>query len=152
MRLGQHQVDLDRGVVSRNNEEIHISPRAAAVLADLIQADGEVVLTEDLIERHWRAEVTTPNSVHKTINELRAAFDDDAKNSRYIETIPKKGYRLHAHKRQNRFTPSGWRRSLRWQLLVAVFGALVAGIWLHSIIGQSSSDFRSFPSLPVICR
>jgi DNA-binding winged helix-turn-helix (wHTH) protein/tetratricopeptide (TPR) repeat protein len=152
MRLGEHKIDLDRGIVSRKTEEIHISPRAAAVLADLIHAEGKVVLTEDLIERHWRAEVTTPNSVHKAINELRAALRDDAKNPQYIETIPKRGYRLRINRPPEEVVAHSQHRKPRWQIPLLMIGMLSAGlvaVWLRAPSPESDADFRGAVPTPI---
>jgi transcriptional activator of cad operon len=94
IRLDDCVLDLERGVIRRGSDENHISPRAIEVLRDLVTAHGEVVLTDKLLEHHWRAEVSPPNAVHKVITELRHALGDDPREPRFIETIPKRGYRL----------------------------------------------------------
>ena len=128
MEIGDSTVDLERGLIARAGAETHISPLAASVLQDLIEARGEVVATEDLIDRHWRTEVTTPNAVHKVVNELRRALGDDAREGKYIETIPKRGYRLSAPNNDRPQTEPG-RRLRTVGLALLAISVISLGVW-----------------------
>lgn len=64
------------------------------VLIYLAQRPGEVVTHEQLLDEFWRGAISSPNAVHKVITELRRALESDAQQIKYIETIPKRGYRL----------------------------------------------------------
>ena len=65
-----------------------------AVLEQLCRHAGDVVNAERLLQSCWPGETLGDNPVHKSIAALRQAFGDSARESRYIETIRKQGYRL----------------------------------------------------------
>ena len=60
----------------------------------LCEAGGDVVSQEQLIDGVWQGRALSENSVAVVIGQLRKALDDDAREPRLIETIPKRGYRL----------------------------------------------------------
>ena len=64
---------------------------ALVLLAD---RGGEVVSKDELIDGVWEGRIISEGTLTNTIAELRGALGDDARNPRYIETIPKRGYRL----------------------------------------------------------
>jgi len=79
--------ELPEGVVK-------IPPRSMDVLMMLIEHAGEVVSSEELLDRFWAASVTSDHAVHKVIASLRSALGDSASEPRYIKTLPKRGYML----------------------------------------------------------
>jgi DNA-binding winged helix-turn-helix (wHTH) protein/tetratricopeptide (TPR) repeat protein len=92
--VGDCLVHMDSGLVVRGDDQATVTPRSLAVLAYLIEHANDVVLTADLLARFWRGEITPKNAAHKSITELRLALGDAPKRPTYIETIPKRGYRL----------------------------------------------------------
>ena len=64
------------------------------VLVCLAEQQGEVVSKEQLIHTVWADTFVTDHVLTHSISELRRAFEDDAKQPRVIETVPKGGYRL----------------------------------------------------------
>jgi DNA-binding winged helix-turn-helix (wHTH) protein len=78
-----------------NDQEIkRLSPRAMEVLISLAQHFNEVLSIDDLLDLVWHDVIVGPNAVQKCINELRRALGDPARNPRFIQTIPKRGYKL----------------------------------------------------------
>lgn len=73
---------------------VQLTPKAAAVLACLVRRRGEVVSIETFLEEVWPGVHVTPDLVREYISDLRAAFHDDARAPRYIETVRGKGFRL----------------------------------------------------------
>ena len=65
-----------------------------AVLVELAAAKGAVVSKDALIDSVWNGSIISDHSVANAISDLRRALGDDTRNPRYIETIPKRGYRL----------------------------------------------------------
>ena len=72
----------------------HIKPRAMDVLVHLLQSPNEVISNDELLDRYWTKHTAEPRKIAKQINQIRRALDDDARNPFYIETIPKRGYRV----------------------------------------------------------
>ena len=73
---------------------VRVRPRAMDILVHLRARAPEVVGADELIERFWAHTYAGDAAVHHVIAELRKALRDDSKQPRYIETIPKRGYRL----------------------------------------------------------
>jgi len=73
---------------------MRLSPRAMRVLILLARHWGTVVSRAQILDDVWPGRVVVDESVTQIISELRKAFADDRKSPRYIETIPKAGYRL----------------------------------------------------------
>src|SRR5512138_1158815 len=94
LRVGEHVVDIGALRVVTRPEHPRLTSKAAAVLVELVRHAGDTVTRERLLDRVWADRVTTPDVLTQAIKELRRAFADDAKQPRYIETIPKVGYRL----------------------------------------------------------
>jgi DNA-binding winged helix-turn-helix (wHTH) protein len=75
-------------------ERILLTPKAFAVLTHLVEHAGRLVTHNELLETVWPDTVVEPQSVKKHILEVRTALGDRPKNSLFIETIPKRGYRF----------------------------------------------------------
>lgn len=93
-RLGQWHVLPDRRLMISADGEVRVRPRAMDVLVLLASRPGEVVTRDDFARGVWAPAVVTDNSLNCCIAELRRALDDTSSNPGYIETIPRRGYRL----------------------------------------------------------
>jgi len=94
LRIGEHVLDAGTLRLTTRPDYPRLTSKAVAVLLQLVRDHGNTVTREQLLDRVWTDRVTTPDVLTQAIKELRRAFADDAKPSRYIETIPKVGYRL----------------------------------------------------------
>jgi serine/threonine-protein kinase len=83
-----------QNTISRRGTTVHLEPKVMEVLACLAQQAGQTVSKGTLFESVWRGTVVTDDVLTRCIVELRRAFDDDAREPRIIQTIPKRGYRL----------------------------------------------------------
>ena len=83
---------LDR--ITRGDEIVLLRPRVMDLLLCLVDAPETVVSKRQLIDRVWRTEFVTDNALTHAVTELRKKLGDDAENPTYIETIPRRGYRL----------------------------------------------------------
>jgi TolB-like protein/DNA-binding winged helix-turn-helix (wHTH) protein len=92
--LGEFNVRPQLGVISTNGNEIHVEPKVMEVLVCLAGQAGEVVPKEKLLQTVWADTFVTEHVLKVTVSELRKALGDDAKHPRFIQTIPKQGYRL----------------------------------------------------------
>ncbi len=82
------------------NETTRVEPKAMRVLMLLASHAGHVVSREELEDVVWANMVVGPDALTNTVIKLRRALGDEAKNARFIETIPKTGYRLIAPVRE----------------------------------------------------
>jgi len=73
---------------------ILLTPKAFAVLAYMVEHAGRLVTPDELLEAAWSGRVIEPQAVRKHILEVRAALGDRPKNSLFIETLPRRGYRF----------------------------------------------------------
>ncbi|HSF19623.1 MAG TPA: winged helix-turn-helix domain-containing protein [Vicinamibacteria bacterium] len=80
--------------LARGSIPQRITPKAMEVLLVLGARAGEVVTREDLLTSVWPNVHVQEEILTRAVADLRKAFDDDRKEPRYIETIPKRGYRL----------------------------------------------------------
>ncbi|HIP77028.1 MAG TPA: hypothetical protein EYH07_00985, partial [Kiloniellaceae bacterium] len=93
-QIGDWSIDPASRRITQGDKTQRISPKSALVLTVLAEAEGRVVSRDDLLDRVW-PEVTVGEEVlTQAIAELRRAFRDSARAPRYIETVPKAGYRL----------------------------------------------------------
>jgi DNA-binding winged helix-turn-helix (wHTH) protein len=96
-RLGDWRVDASLNQIVRESDPddvVRIEPKAMEVLAYLAERPGEVVDKESVIRDVWNGAFVTNEVLTNAIWELRRALGDDARSSIFIQTIPKRGYRL----------------------------------------------------------
>ena len=92
--VGEFVVEPRLNRISRGSEHHTVRPQAMDLLVYLALRKGQVVSADKLIDDVWDGVTVSSGSVYNCINELRAAFGDDPHNPVYLETIPKRGYRL----------------------------------------------------------
>jgi len=124
MRFGEFTVDLPAGEVRRNGTKVRLQELPFRVLAELASRPGEVVTREELRARLWDAStfVDAEAGLNTAIAKLREALGDSADAPRFVETIPKRGYRFIA---EVHGPSSTVRRSQRFMAVgFAVLGTL----------------------------
>ena len=96
LRFGVFEVDLRAGEVRKQGARIRLQEQPFHVLTLLLQRPGEVVTREELRSAIWQSDtfVDFDNGMNTSINKLREALGDSADNPRFIETLPKRGYRF----------------------------------------------------------
>ncbi len=94
--VGDWQVQPALNSVSKGAQTIRLEPKVMQVLVYLVEHAGEVVNKEELIRAVWADTFVTDQALTTAIYQLRQAFGEGARGSRYIQTIPKGGYRLTA--------------------------------------------------------
>ena len=92
LRFDRYVLDLDRGCLLLDGNEIALRPKTFAVLHYLIENSGRLVSKDDLFAAVWPNLVITDDALVQSIGELRRALGDDG--SRLIRTIPRRGYRF----------------------------------------------------------
>ena len=94
-RIGEsHHVEPSLNSVTGPAGTVRLEPKVMQVLVLLAAHAGQVVAKERLMATVWPDAFVTDDVLTRAISELRRVFGDDAKESRFIQTIPKSGYRL----------------------------------------------------------
>src|SRR5262249_37112264 len=73
---------------------VQVEPKVMEVLVCLARRAGRVVTKDDLVREVWEGRFVSDDVVWRSVRELRRALGDEARDPRFIETIPKRGYRL----------------------------------------------------------
>jgi TolB-like protein/DNA-binding winged helix-turn-helix (wHTH) protein/Tfp pilus assembly protein PilF len=96
VRFGTYEVSLKSGEVRKAGVRIRVQQQPMKLLELLLERPGEVVTREELRGRVWPDESfgDFDQAVNIAIAKLRSALGDSAENPRYIETLPKRGYRF----------------------------------------------------------
>jgi DNA-binding winged helix-turn-helix (wHTH) protein/Tol biopolymer transport system component len=96
LRVGEIEIDLRCGELRRNGDKIKLQERPFQVLTALIERPGEVVTRQEMQQKLWPTETfgDFEHSINTAVKKLREALGDDAENPRFIETLPRRGYRL----------------------------------------------------------
>ena len=93
-RLGSTVVDPKTGIVERLDQSVHVTPKAMEILLALAENAGELVDRETLIAAGWGGGSNHEEALTRVIAELRHALDDHHDHPEFIQTIPRRGYRL----------------------------------------------------------
>ena len=94
-RFGTFELDLKRAGLRRDGVTVRLQDQPFRLLTYLVGRAGEIVTREELREHLWPAEfVDFDHSLNTAIRKLRAALDDSADEPRYLETLPRRGYRF----------------------------------------------------------
>jgi DNA-binding winged helix-turn-helix (wHTH) protein len=95
-RFGPFELDAPRGRLFRGATRVQLSDPQVAILLQLISHVGEVVSKHALATAAWRDAAVTDNSLDQAISRLRKALGTGQDGTRYIETVPNRGYRFTA--------------------------------------------------------
>jgi DNA-binding winged helix-turn-helix (wHTH) protein len=95
-KFGLYEADLQSGELFRGGQKLRMQEQPFQVLVALLECPGEVVTREQLRQRLWPSDtfVDFDHSLNTAINKLRDALGDGAANPRFIETLPRRGYRF----------------------------------------------------------
>jgi adenylate cyclase len=93
-RVGPWLVAPGLNSISREGTTVRLEPKVMEVLVCLAQHPGETLPKETIFHTVWSSTFVTDDVLTHSISELRRAFQDDAREPRIIQTIPKRGYRL----------------------------------------------------------
>jgi TolB-like protein/Flp pilus assembly protein TadD len=96
LRFGMFTVDLTVGELRRRRHRVRLQEQPFQVLALLLACPGELVTREELRNKLWAADtfVDFDHGLNIAINKLREALGDSAEKPRFIETLPRRGYRF----------------------------------------------------------
>jgi len=96
LRFGVFEVDLRAGELRKHGVRLRVQEQPFQVLAMLLERPGQTVTREELRNRLWTAEtfVDFDHGVNKAVNRIRDLLGDSATSPRFVETVPRRGYRF----------------------------------------------------------
>ncbi len=96
IRFGVYELDFQSTELRKHGIRVRLQDQPFQVLAHLLERPGQLVTREELKKRIWSEDtfVDFDQSLNKAVNRLREALNDDASRPRYVETIPRRGYRF----------------------------------------------------------
>src|SRR5476651_1544126 len=96
IRFGLFEVDIGRGALTRHGVRLRIQEQPFRILELLLRQNGEIVTREQLRLALWPegTHVNFDGSLNAALKKLRSTLQDDADNPRFIETVPRQGYRF----------------------------------------------------------
>jgi TolB-like protein/DNA-binding winged helix-turn-helix (wHTH) protein/Tfp pilus assembly protein PilF len=139
-QFGEFEADLRSRELRRNRTSVRLPHQSFEVLAMLLEHSGELVTREDIRKRLWPGDtfVDFDHGLNNAVNRLREALGDSAEAPRFVETLPRRGYRFIAEvRRPNRrpdrtsppteltFVPPAKRRIGRLMLTAALIGFVI---------------------------
>ena len=94
--FGAYELDLQAGVLRKDGIRLRCQEQPLQVLAALAERPGELVTREELRRRVWPQDtfVDFDHALNTAVKKIRATLNDDADAPRYIETVPRRGYRF----------------------------------------------------------
>jgi eukaryotic-like serine/threonine-protein kinase len=95
-RFGLFEVDLENALLTRKGVRVRLQEQPFRILAMLLERPGQIVTREELRQELWPTGtyVDFDGSLNAALKRLRSALDDQADNPRFIETVPRRGYRF----------------------------------------------------------
>jgi transcriptional activator of cad operon len=94
LQVGDWRIDPQLGQMTRGTDNVRLDARALRLLMYLANRAGETVSIEELLDQVWSGVVVTQDSVYQAVTALRRLLGDDARQPKYIVTVPRLGYRL----------------------------------------------------------
>jgi TolB-like protein/DNA-binding winged helix-turn-helix (wHTH) protein/Flp pilus assembly protein TadD len=95
-RFSVFELDIQSGELRRHGLKVRLPDQSFQILKTLIERPGEVVTRDELRRVLWTAETFVDFEVglNSAVRKLREALDDSAENARFVETLPRRGYRF----------------------------------------------------------
>lgn len=96
VRFGPFEFEVRTGVLRRSGKPLQLQPQPARILALLVARCGDLVTREELQREVWGQDtfVDFEHNLNFSVRQIRAALRDDPKKPRFIETLPRRGYRF----------------------------------------------------------
>jgi len=155
VRVGDFDLDLQSGELRNNGETIRLADQPFQILRLLLARREEVITREDLRQQLWRADtfVDFDRGLNSAMKKLRDALGDSADQPTYIETLPRRGYRLIAPVREEpspTIATVSARPHVRWAWVLAILIVIaLAGIALLRFRQTSRPQIRAIAVLPL---
>lgn len=165
LRFGAFEADPEAHELRKQGMRIRLPDQAFQVLLALLENPGRVVTREELHKRLWPADtfVEFDHNLNNAISRLREALGDSADSPRFIETLPRRGYRFIAPveaagpfggdaSARPPVLPSAPARAsrLRWLIPVACVAVIAVAVFLYRALSPPSRSIDSVAVLPFV--
>lgn len=144
----------------RNGVVMEMEPKSFRLLMYLVEHRSRVVPKDELVQRVWNGAFVTDNALTRSIAQIRKALGDDARQARFIETVPTVGYRFIGNVRELNLAeppvggdlklettpaPPPTRRQISWKLPIVAVAviAVVFAVYAGSRRTTASRPFRA---------
>jgi DNA-binding winged helix-turn-helix (wHTH) protein len=94
--FGPFELDKSGRRLRRDGVTLNLPPKAFDVLTCLLDHAGQLLTKQALFDLVWRGAIVSDNALMQAIRQIRLVLDDDAANPKYLETVPRAGYRFDA--------------------------------------------------------
>jgi Tol biopolymer transport system component/DNA-binding winged helix-turn-helix (wHTH) protein len=157
--FGVFEVDLDKKEVRKNGLKLKLRGQPFHVLAILLEHAGEVVTREEFQQHLWTSDATFVDFEHglnAVVNRLRELLGDSPENPKFIETVPRRGYRwmVPVEGMRDQLTDAAPRHHFGW-LFWAASGLVVIALssaLLRFVRSSSESSVPALTSVPLTAR
>jgi DNA-binding winged helix-turn-helix (wHTH) protein/tetratricopeptide (TPR) repeat protein len=137
VRFGSFEADLLEGKLTKKGNRIRLQQQPLRILALLLEHPGQLVSREEICQKLWSDDtfVEFDDALNTAVRKLREALNDSADNPRFLETVPRRGYRFVAPvawlpEPQAVATIRSRRRPYLWlAAALIVAGAAIGGFW-----------------------
>jgi DNA-binding winged helix-turn-helix (wHTH) protein len=94
IQIGDFLLDKQLSTLKKNEVEIVVEPKLLELLLLFCHNPNRIISREEILEKLWQNSIVTDNAINKMVGNLRKLLLDDPKTPQYIQTVPKRGYRL----------------------------------------------------------
>jgi DNA-binding winged helix-turn-helix (wHTH) protein len=158
VRFGAYEVELRLGELRKNGVRIKLTGQPFQILVILLECPGELVTREQLQRRLWPSDtfVDFDSGLNAAVNRVREALGDSADNPRFVQTLPRRGYRFigqvdggllprnvsAGHPWVDALAHGRTKKSWRWLRVAALLILVALSLWFYS----GGRRARSVPS------
>jgi DNA-binding winged helix-turn-helix (wHTH) protein/Tol biopolymer transport system component len=143
IRFGGFEVDALSATLRKHGTRVRLQDQPFRVLLALLERPGELITREELHQRVWAGESfgDFDHSLNIAVNKLRDALGDSAEAPRFVETIPRRGYRFIAEAAQPvPAVPLQRVRKPEWSWVAGLAALLLIGVGLGIWLGQPATS------------
>jgi len=154
--FGEFELDLQTAELRTNGHKFTLQGQPFRILAILLEQPGHLVTREELKKRLWPSETfgDFDHGLNRAVNRLRETLQDSAEHPRFIETLPKRGYRFVASQvspNQPTTALQEHPRNRKAAILVALmFGLTAAIVSAWYLLSHRGSAFESVAVVPFV--
>ncbi len=145
LKIGPFVVHPDLNQIVRSGENVRVEPQVMKLLVFMSENPGELLSHKQIHHAVWDGTAVSDDALKRAIRVLRKTLGDDANDPRFIETLPKKGYRLIAPVSIVRRSRIGIETTFTW---TAIYSGTLArskcdsGLALHSARCAGTSSYQ----------